>query len=429
MSHPAGSQDPVILFCCAVWPEPESSAAGVRVQFMIESIRRLRPEWRLVVHSGALPNAAMERLRSESGIECMSIPANDARFDAWVGGLKPDIVLFERFYTEEQFGWRVREHAPAALSVLDTSDLHFLRQLREAGVRVANVDDIIRRPLVEDSRRVLHRELASILRCDRTWVVSRFELALLSALPDFPAQRVALLRWGVEPLEDAPDFPERRHFVTIGNFRHPPNRDSVLRLRRDIWPEIRRHRPDLELHVHGSYPAGRDMELHDPRSGFHMKGPWAGDVRTLLSRYRVLLSPLRFGAGIKGKILDAWASGTPVITSDIGAEGMVEGDFPGVVLESGTAAVNWAGHAVEIHDSEERFRLLAHHARLALASEFDSEVNACGLMDELESLLGERSCSGERRHWLSELLHSEDRHASRALSKYIELKQRLIAGS
>lgn len=429
MSNSPESKRPVILLCCAVWPEPESSAAGVRVQFMIDSVRRINPDWRLVVHSGALPNAAMERLRVEQGLECESIPANDARFDDWVATLSPDIVIFERFYTEEQFGWRVREHAPSALLVLDTSDLHFLRQLREAGARVAGVNDIIRAVLPGDSGRVMHRELASVLRTDRTWVVSRFELALLAALPDFPRDRVSLLRWGVEPLQDAPPYSERKHFVTIGNFRHPPNRDSVLRLKREIWPEIRRSRPDLELHVYGSYPAQRDMELHDARAGFHMKGPWAGDVRALLGRYRGLLAPLRFGAGIKGKILDAWSAGTPVITSDIGAEGMVEGEFPGVVLEFEGGAFDWARKVLALHDSEEQWFQTTSRARLALQSEYDSKKWASLLIDELIAILETRASNRGRRHWLSELLHSEDRHAARALSKYIELKQRASPGS
>ncbi len=429
MSHPALSKSPTILLCCAVWPEPESSAAGVRVQFMIDSVRRLNPDWRLVVHSGALPNAAMERLRAEQGLECESIPANDPGFDDWVGRLSPDIVIFERFYTEEQFGWRVREHAPTVIQVLDTSDLHFLRQFREAGFRVAGVDDIMRAPPPGESRRVMHRELASVLRTDRTWVVSRFELELIGALPDFPRNRVSLLRWGVETLRDAPPFSDRRHFVTIGNFRHPPNRDSVLRLKREIWPEIRRLGPDFELHVYGAYPASRDMELHDPRNGFHMKGPWAGDARKLLARYRGLLAPLRFGAGIKGKILDAWAAGTPVITSDIGAEGMVPGEFPGAVLESRAGPAEWARQAVSLHESEDRFGLISGRACRALEAEFDSGKWASLLVDELSALLGSRADHGGGRHWLSELLHSEDRHAARALSKYIELKQRTSSGA
>jgi|GEM_PF-766458 len=426
MSNAAAPENPVVLFCCAVWPEPESSAAGVRARFVIDSILRLRPTWRLIVHSGALPNAAMEKLRTEQGLECESIPANDPRFDAWVGGLKPDIVIFERFYTEEQFGWRVREQVPSAVTVLDTSDLHFLRGFRQEGLRVAAPADVLGQPAGEDITRSFHRELASILRCERVWVVSHFEAKLLEGLPDFPAGRVALSRWGVEPLQVAPPFSERRHFVTIGNFRHPPNRDSVVRLKRDIWPEIRRLAPGLELHVYGAYPASRDMEIHAPREGFFMKGPWAGEVRDLLSRYRVLLAPLRFGAGIKGKILDAWSAGTPVVASDIGAEGMTEGAFPGVALEAGAEAAEWAEKSLALHESESQFNGIASAARLVLAREFDPSCLAPQLLAELEGLRPPGARPGLPRHWLSELLHSEERHSARALSKFIEMKRRVI---
>lgn len=203
------------------------------------------------------------------------------------------------------------------------------------------------------------RELSSIHRSDRVWVVSPWEKRLLERECAVPPWKLAVIPFAFtdqEGLEvdadgervekgDWPDaggeegaarcvapssvrpallrvrpFHRRAHFVTIGNFRHPPNRDSVQWLARSVWPAVRARLPHAELHVYGAYPTREDMALHDPATGFHVRGP-AKSV-DVVGKYRVLLSPLRFGAGIKGKIAEAWARGTPVVTTPVGAEGM-----------------------------------------------------------------------------------------------------------
>ena len=100
-------------------------------------------------------------------------------------------------------------------------------------------------------------------------------------------------------------FSRRRHFATIGNFRHPPNWDAVLYLQQ-IWPLIRKVLPDTELHIYGAYPPKKAMALDNPRTGFRIRG-WADDAHAVLSDARACLAPLRFGAGL----LDAMLAGTP----------------------------------------------------------------------------------------------------------------------
>jgi glycosyltransferase involved in cell wall biosynthesis len=104
------------------------------------------------------------------------------------------------------------------------------------------------------------------------------------------------------------------HFVTIGNFMHKPNVDSILWLKETLWPQIRAQLPSAELHVWGAYAQDRHRHLTNKKQGFFVKGH-ADDCFDTLSRYRVLLAPLRFGAGIKGKVADSWAVGTPVVTT------------------------------------------------------------------------------------------------------------------
>jgi hypothetical protein len=239
---------------------------------------------------------------------------------------------------------------------------------------------------------------------------------------------VSLLRWGLEASSSSDrSWEERSHFVMIGNFRHPPNRDSVRFVKECLWPAIRARLPRAELHVYGAYPAKQDVDLNSDREGFLVRGPWAGDARELLSRYRVLLAPLRFGAGIKGKLLDAWAAGTPAVTSPIGAEGMLDGgsSFPGSVIPVNDLQT-WSEACVCFHESQSDWEKSRNRGLGALRSEYDPSAWADAWIAKIESGLAQRA-AGETQNWnwLSELLHQQEQSAAKSLSRYIEVKEKL----
>src|SRR6185437_9590273 len=124
-----------------------------------------------------------------------------------------------------------------------------------------------------------------------------------------------------KPLERDLGFSGRNGFCSIGNFRHPPNFDALVWLKSELWPAIRRELPGAVMSCYGAYPTPQAKVLESPADGFWIRGP-VDDAVAMLSRHRVALAPLRFGAGIKGKILDSWQAGLPVVTTPIGAEGM-----------------------------------------------------------------------------------------------------------
>ena len=125
--------------------------------------------------------------------------------------------------------------------------------------------------------------------------------------------------------EDEGGFDTRSGFMTIGTFHHPPNVDSVRWMAAEVWPLIRAELgPKAEMRVYGAYPTEAIRQLHRPDHGFLIEG-FAPTVEGAMNGARVLLAPLRFGAGIKGKIVDAWTNGLPVVTTPVGAEGMVPG--------------------------------------------------------------------------------------------------------
>ena len=118
-----------------------------------------------------------------------------------------------------------------------------------------------------------------------------------------------------------PSYEQRQGFMSIGNFKHAPNWDCVQYLKQTIWPLIRQQLPSAEMFVYGAYPPAKAMQLNKPADGFYIKGR-ADDAKLVIQAARVCLAPLRFGAGLKGKLLEAMEYGTPSVTSTIGAEGM-----------------------------------------------------------------------------------------------------------
>jgi len=153
-------------------------------------------------------------------------------------------------------------------------------------------------------------------------------------------------------IEELPDFQQRQHFISIGNFRHAPNWDAVLQLKQTIWPRIRKQLPKAELHIYGAYPPPKATQLHNEKQGFLVNG-WAEDVNKVMQQVRVCLAPLRFGAGIKGKLSDAMLNGTPNITTPIGAESM-QGELPwsGAVCDNDEEFIQ---QAVALYQGEDQW--------------------------------------------------------------------------
>jgi len=309
-----------------VWPEPKSSAAGNRMLQLIELFRAENYE---ITFASTAQNLEFSEDVSALGVIPKTIELNSATFDAFVKELNPTIVLFDRFMVEEQFGWRVSENCPNALKILDTEDLHCLRQARQLAVkenREFTLDD-----LFSD---VAKREIASILRCDLSLMVSELEMELLQNQFRISKDILYYLPIFAEKLKKIPTYEERKDFVFIGNFLHEPNWDCVKYLSEVIWPLVHLRMPEAKLLVYGAYPSQKVLQLHKPKQNFYIMGR-ADDAQEVVQKAKVVLAPIRFGAGIKGKLLEAMQCGTPSVTSSIGAEAMAGNlDWNGFVKDT-----------------------------------------------------------------------------------------------
>ncbi len=317
-----------LLVIGLVWPEPTSSAAGWR---MLQLLKLFKQAGYSITFASAASKSEYSFPLAQLEIEEVDIRLNDSSFDRFLEELKPEMVLFDRFMIEEQYSWRVHQTCPDAIRILDTEDLHFVRQARQEAYKkqIPWKDELYYSETAK-------RELAAIYRSDISIIISNMEYALLQKQFHVPEQVLSLLTFQVEAdesLTNTMGFEDRSNFVFIGNFLHEPNWRTVLEIKR-IWPKLKQKLPKAEVHIYGAYPSQKVWELHKPKEGFIIKGRAEHAINTL-ANYRVLLAPIPFGAGLKGKFVDALHAQTPSVTTVIGAEGMrnEHGDWQGFVVQ------------------------------------------------------------------------------------------------
>ena len=308
-----------LLIIGTVFPEPNSSAAGCRMMQIIAVFQK--QNYKITFASAAIDSEFMVDL-NVIGVVKKNISLNDDRFDEFVKILNPSIVIFDRFITEEQFGWRIAESCPNAMRILDTEDLHCLRNARQLAIKENRAFET--KDLFSD---VSYREIASILKCDLSLIISQFEMDLLEFFFKIDRQLLHYLPFLLDSIEEDSSqkwktFEERTDFVFIGNFFHEPNWNAVLYLKETIFPLIKKQMPAAVLKIYGAYTSQKVLQLHNPTDGFLVLGR-AENANEVVENAKVFLAPLRFGAGIKGKLAEAMSCGTPSITTSIGAEAMM----------------------------------------------------------------------------------------------------------
>jgi glycosyltransferase involved in cell wall biosynthesis len=347
------------------------------------------------------------------GVNSHSVQPNDATFDAWLAELAPEVVVFDRFMIEEQFGWRVEKSCPQPLRVLDTSDLHCLREARQTQLKQGGALDLY--------NEIALREIAAIHRSDLTLMISEYEMEVLREQFAIPEPQIAYWPFGLEQNDSTfPEFDARQHFIMIGSFMHPPNVDAARWCKQAIWPRIRKALPEAELHCYGSYGDKFKGELHAPKAGFYYKGR-ADDALATMANYRVNLAPLRYGAGLKGKVFDGFQTGTPTVTTLIGAEGIV-GD-----LDWGCAITDdpqqFADAAIEVYANAERWAEVQAQGQRIARERFDAAKWQPQLPQLLEAAIAHRD---ENRHqqFVGRMLRHHHHRSTEFMSRWIEAKNR-----
>jgi len=394
-----------------VFPEPNSTAAGSRMIQLMDLF--LTQNYQITFLSTATISENSFDLSSKN-IQFQNILLNDSSFDELIKNLNPDIVVFDRFTTEEQFGWRVSEQVPNAVKILDTEDLHFLRTAREKAFRqnkfLENSD------LIND---VFKREMASILRCDLSLIISEFEMNLL--IEKFKMDENILFYLPLFGAVKKPEtsFSERKNFISIGNFLHEPNWQTVLQLKK-IWKGIKKQLPEAEIHIYGAYVSEKVFQLHNEKEGFIIKGR-AENVESVFNQAKILLAPIPFGAGIKGKLLESMQFGLPNVTSAIGAEAMQGNhDWNGFITDNETEFVE---KAVLLYQDENLWRKSQENGFKIIKNRFKKELFKAHFINKIQEI-SENLESHRNQNFLGQILQHHTLQSTKYLSKWIEEKNK-----
>ncbi len=304
--HPPG---PRVLVVDSYTPRPDRDAGSVRMLQVLRILRRLGCRVTFMAENRAHEGAYTRALQA-AGVEALYHPYLPSLEEhlAREGG-RYDLVVMSRIDVARQVIAAVETHCPRARRVFDTVDLHFLREARRAALGDAGA--------ARQAETLERLELDVARRCDVTLVVSRPEKELIaSEAPDVEVELLSLVH---TPAPTDTPFEARRGVLFIANFEHPPNADALEHYLRDIHPAVRRRAPEADLTVIGAKVPSHLARLAGEGVRFAGHVP---DIRPAFAAARLSVAPLRYGAGIKGKIGTSLAFGVPVVTTTVGAEGM-----------------------------------------------------------------------------------------------------------
>ncbi|MEO6366310.1 MAG: glycosyltransferase [Luteimonas sp.] len=350
-----------VLVIDALTPQPDHDSGSLR---LVNLMRLLREEGAHVVflpsnrrHAGAY-TATLQQL----GVEVWYAP-HAGRPPAWLREHGPRFatIMVCRHYIATQFLALLRKYAPRSRIVFDTVDLHYLRELR--GAELAG-DPFLHRSAMKTRT----RELDVIARSDVTLVVSEPERAVLSR--DAPAARVDVLSNLHQLAGEGQAFAQREDLVFVGGFRHPPNVDAVCWFVEQVFPLIREQLPHVKFNCIGHHapPAVQALAAH---AGVLVHGHVA-DIAPYMDGARVALAPLRYGAGVKGKINMSMAHGQPVVATSCAVEGMHLRDGHDVLVADAPEA--YAAAVVRLYLDDALWQQLSRHGLENVARHFSLDA-------------------------------------------------------
>ena len=350
-----------VLIIDTTTPRPDRDSASLR---LVNVMRLLREEGAHVVfvpadagHDGGYTQALQQL-----GVEVWYAPFV-GRLPAWLRehGARFDTVVACRHYVLRELLPLLRQHAPQARIVFDTVDLHYLRERRGAVVSGDPAQ-------LRGAQRTRALELDLIGRVDATLVVSDVERALLA--DDAPHARVDILSNLHQLAGTGLAFGQRRDLVFVGGFRHPPNVDAVQWFVGDVFPLIRARLPALRFHCIGSdVPATIAALAREP--GVEIHG-YVADLAPYMDGARIAVAPLRFGAGVKGKINLSMAHGQPVVATHCAIEAMHLDDGDNVLVADDAAG--FADAVVRLYDDAALWQRLADNGRINLQQHFSLDA-------------------------------------------------------
>jgi GT2 family glycosyltransferase/glycosyltransferase involved in cell wall biosynthesis len=354
-----------VLIVDATTPMPDQDSGSLR---MVNLMRVLGD---LGCRTSFLPDNRLwvERYTpalQELGVEALYAPwAHDPVKLFRERGAEFDAIVLSRHYVAASYVGLARLYAPRAKLIFDTVDLHYLREQR--GFELEHKPELARRAAATKAQ-----ELKLIRESDVTLVVSEVEQRLLAT--DAPGARVDVLSNVHEVYGCRRPFTEREGLVFVGGFQHPPNADAVTWFVRDVFPLVRARLPDCKFHVIGSKVPASITALADDHVIVH---GYVEDIAPYMDGCRVSVAPLRYGAGVKGKVNMAMSYGLPVVATGVAVEGMHVAAGDDVLVAEDARA--FAESVIRLYGDEVLWNRLSEHGLDNVRRHFSFEAARAGI--------------------------------------------------
>jgi glycosyltransferase involved in cell wall biosynthesis len=310
------------------------------------------------------------------GIECIYAPFLTS-IDEYIKqmGKHFDMVMLFRAPYGGQYIDVVREYAPQAKTVFNTVDLHFLREKRE--------QELIGRGKKLQEKLENNQEIGIMKKADSTIVVSEYEQNFLTSLHVKINSRFIPIPREIPGRSGG--FDNRKNILFLGGYLHKPNVDAVLYFMEEIWPIITKALPDCEFLIAGS---NIPLELEELAAEKIKVIGFVADLSQIFSECRISVAPLRYGAGVKGKVITSLSYGVPCVATSIASEGM--GLMNGQNALICDSPAEFAAAVVKLYTDSDTWEKVSQNG-LALVSEKYSlenfENNIIQLLHDMETPL------------------------------------------
>jgi GT2 family glycosyltransferase/glycosyltransferase involved in cell wall biosynthesis len=334
------NQPPRVLIFDACTPTPDQDSGSLRMFNLMQIFNELGHQVSFIPENMAHFDQYTRDLQG-LGVECIYAPEYPTPL-AYLQhkGHYFDLVILSRYYVAAPLMEVIRSYCPNARLWFDTVDLHYLRELRMA--EVANDP-----ALLKAANKTKKQELTVAAGCDTTLVVSPYEQQVLAE--EAPDLQVAVISNIHEVFGCRKGFKERQDIMFIGGYQHTPNVDGILWFADEILPLITARIPQLTLHIVGSKAPEQVSQLGQ-REHICFHG-FVEDIDPFMQDIRIAVAPLRFGAGVKGKVNMSMSHGQPVVGTRVAVEGMHTTHRTDVMMADEAEA--FANAVVELYEDQQ----------------------------------------------------------------------------
>ncbi|WP_191621213.1 glycosyltransferase [Marinihelvus fidelis] len=350
-----------VLLVDAYTPEPDQDSGSVRLTALMRCLRDMGYGVTFFADNRAHAGRYTQALQAD-GIETW--------YDPWLRspgdflrehGADFGHIIVSRHYVAVHYLAACRKWAPGAKFIFDTVDLHYLREQR-----LAELEDST--ALKQTARMTRRAELAVIRDADATIVVSDVERGVLAE--DAPGCPVFILSNIHEVRGHGAGFEAREDLYFVGGYQHPPNIDAATWFVEDIWPRVRAELPDVRFHLVGS-KATPEVEALGTHEGVRFHG-FVDSLDPFLDGCRLSVAPLRYGAGVKGKVNQAMAHGQPVVATSVAIEGIHAEDGRDVLVADDAEA--FAAAVVRLYRDPSLWQSVADGGIANVEANFSTEA-------------------------------------------------------